>query len=55
MVEVWNTLSLEIVNKYAPIRTHRVKRKYQSEWLTTDILDCMKDRYRCDKWKTEEF
>ena len=25
MVQVWNSLFLEVVNKYAPIKQHRVK------------------------------
>ena len=56
MVEVWNSLFLEIVNKHTPIKTYRVKRQYQPEWLTTDILECMKKRDRCKiNGKTEEY
>ena len=56
MVEVWNSLFLEIVNKHTPIKTYRVKRQYQPEWLTTDILECMKKRDRCMiNGKTEEY
>ena len=44
IVSVWNTLFLEILDKYAPIKSHRVKKKYQPEWLSPEILDCMKQR-----------
>ena len=44
IVNVWNTLFLEILDKHAPIKSHRVKKKYQSEWLSSEILDCMKQR-----------
>lgn len=46
MVQTWNYLSLEIINKQ--IRNHRIKRKHQPEWLTSEILDCIKER---DKFK----
>ena len=29
---------------HAPINNHRIKRKYQPEWLTSEILDLMKER-----------
>ena len=48
IVSVWNTLFLEILNKHAPIKRHRVKKQYQPDWLTSEILDCMKER---DKYK----
>ena len=41
MVDVWNSLILEILNKYAPLKSHRIKQKYQPEWITGEILDCM--------------
>ena len=44
IVNVWNTLFLEILDKHAPIKSHRVKKKYQPEWLSSEILDCMKQR-----------
>ena len=47
MVQTWNDLFLEIVNKHAPIKTNRVKRKHQPEWLTSEILDLMKERDKC--------
>ncbi|MCG8093593.1 MAG: endonuclease/exonuclease/phosphatase family protein [Candidatus Thiodiazotropha endolucinida] len=30
-VDVWNSMFLEIVNKHAPMKSHRIKRKYQPE------------------------
>ena len=48
MVQTWNYLFLEIVNKHAPINQHIIKRKHQPEWLTPEILDLMKER---DKYK----
>ena len=47
MVQTWNYSFLEIVNKHAPIKTNRVKRKHQPEWLTSEILDLMKERDKC--------
>ena len=47
IVEVWNTMFLEVVNKHAPLKSHRIKRKYQPDWLTPQILDCIKERDKC--------
>ena len=38
---------LEVINKHAPIKLHRIKRKYQPTWLIPQILDCIKDRNKC--------
>ena len=46
-VDVWNNLFLEVVNKHAPLKSHRIKRKYQPDWLTPEILDCIKERDKC--------
>ena len=43
IVTVWKSLFLENLDKHAPIKSHRVKKKYQPEWLTPEILDCMKE------------
>ena len=40
-------MSLEVVNKHAPLKLHRIKREYQPDWLTPQILDCIKEQ---DKW-----
>ena len=47
IVEVWNKMFLEVVNKHAPLKSHRIKRKYQPDWLTPQILDCIKERDKC--------
>ena len=47
IVEVWNKMFLEIVNKHAPLKLHRIKSKYQPDWLTPQILDCIEERDKC--------
>ena len=47
IVEVWNNMFLEVINKHARIKSHRIKRKYQPTWLTPQILDCIKERNKC--------
>ena len=49
IVEVWNKMFLEIVNKHAPLKSRCIKRKYQPDWLTPQILNCIKKR---DKFKS---
>ena len=44
MVSVWNYLFLETLNKHAPMKSHRINKKYQPDWLTPEILDAMKER-----------
>ena len=39
ILSVWTLLFTEILDKHAPIKNHRIKRKYQPEWLTSEILD----------------
>ena len=46
MVSVWNSLFLETLNKHVPLKSHRIKKKYQPDWLTPEILDVMKERNR---------
>ena len=47
IVYAWKSLFLEILDKHAPIKSHRVKKKYQPEWLNPEILDCIKERNKC--------
>ena len=47
IVSVWTSLFTEILDKHAPIKSHRIKRKYQPEWLTPEILDLMKELKKC--------
>ena len=37
----------EILDKHAPSKTQRIKRKYQPEWLTPEILDLIKELNKC--------
>ena len=34
MVSIWSTLLLEVLDRHAPIKSHRIKKKYQPDWLT---------------------
>ena len=47
IVSAWMTLFTETLDKHAPIKSHRIKRKYQPDWLTPEILDLIKDRNKC--------
>ena len=47
MVQVWNSLFLEIVNIYAPINQHRIKKSRQPDWLDPERLDTIKERKKC--------
>ena len=44
MGSVWSSPFLETLNKHAPVKSHRIKKKYQPDWLTPEILDSMKER-----------
>ena len=46
ILDAWTDLFLQVVDKNIPIKQHRVKRKTQPEWLSSDILDAMKTRVR---------
>ena len=47
IVSAWKSLFLEVLDKHAPKKSHRVKKKYQPDWLSLEILDCMKERNKC--------
>ena len=47
MVSIWSTLLLEVLDRHAPIKSHRIKKKYQPDWLTPEIMDLMKERNKC--------
>lgn len=47
MVQIWNSLFLEVVDKHAPVKHHRVKKYRQPDWLSPEILDAIKDRNKC--------
>ena len=44
---MWNLLFLEIINKHAPLKLHRVKKDHQPEWLSPEIMDNIKERNKC--------
>ena len=55
MVSVWTSLFTEILNKHAPVKKQRVKHKYQPEWLTSEILDLIKERNKYKlNWNSSE-
>ena len=35
---------MEIVNKHAPLKQHRVRKEHQPEWLSPEIIDSIKER-----------
>ena len=47
MVQVWNSLFLEEVNKYAPIKQLRAKKSGQPDWLNQEMFDTNKERKKC--------
>ena len=47
MVSIWSKLLLEVLDRHAPIKSHRIKKKYQPDWLTPEIMDLMKERIKC--------
>ncbi|MCU7800226.1 MAG: hypothetical protein KZQ70_08805 [gamma proteobacterium symbiont of Lucinoma myriamae] len=56
IVRVWNSLFLEVVNKHAPLKSHRIKRQKQPDWLSSEIIDCIKARNKCKiNGKTNEY
>ena len=44
IVSAWKSLFLEVLDKHAAIKSHRVKKKYQPDWLSPEILDRLKER-----------
>ena len=47
MVSIWSTLLLEVLDRHAPVKRHRIKKKYQPDWLAPEIMDLMKERNKC--------
>ena len=47
IVSYWNALLLEVLDRHTPIRHHRIKKKYQPDRLTPEIMDLMKERNKC--------
>ena len=44
MLDVWYDCFNDVIDKHAPIKTHRIKNEVQPEWVTSDILDKIKQR-----------
>ena len=44
MLDVWYDFFNDVIDKHAPIKTHRIKNEVQPEWVTSDILDKIKQR-----------
>ncbi|MEW8542134.1 MAG: endonuclease/exonuclease/phosphatase family protein, partial [Candidatus Thiodiazotropha sp.] len=44
ILDKWYSLFTDVINKHAPLKTHRVKNLIQPDWITSDILDTMKER-----------
>ena len=44
MLGVWYDFFNDVIDKHAPIKTHRIKNEVQPEWVTSDILDRIKQR-----------
>ena len=47
IVSIWSTILLEVLDRHAPIKHQRIKKKYQPDWLTPEIMDLMKERNKC--------
>ena len=37
MLDVWYDFFNDVIDKHAPIKTHRIKNEVQPEWVTSDI------------------
>ena len=44
ILDKWYSLFLDVINKHAPLKTHRVKNIIQPDLITAEILDTMKER-----------
>ena len=40
-------LCLEIINKHVPLKQHRIRKDYQPDWLTPEIIVTIKERNKC--------
>ena len=49
MIDTWYSMFTAVVDMHAPVKTQRVKRNIQPDWLTSEILDSMKERDKCKK------
>ena len=44
MMNAWYSFCVKTIDKHAPIKTHRIKNENQPDWVTSDILDKIKQR-----------
>jgi len=44
VLSTWHSMLMDILNKHAPMKEKRVKRKWQPGWMTDEIIECMKTR-----------
>ena len=49
ILAAWYSLFIAVIDKHAPIRTHRIKHDIQADWLTSEILDKIKHRDKMKK------
>ena len=49
MIDTWCSMFTAVVDMHAPVKTQRVKRNIQPDWLTSEISDSMKERDKCKK------
>ena len=45
-LETWYSLMSDVIDKHIPLKHHRVKRKNQPSWLTSEIIESIKTRDR---------
>ena len=43
-LDIWYDLFVETINKHLPVKTKQAKRVKQPDWITQDILQCMRER-----------
>ena len=55
MLDTWYSRFVKTVDKHAPIKTHRIKHGVQPDWVTTDILDKIKQRDNLKKKNRADF
>ena len=56
--EAWTTTFMKVYNKYAPIKTKRVKHETQPEWINDEIKTAIKTRdtyHKLKDWKQYKF
>ena len=50
-LEIWYSLIIGVVDKHLPFKPKSVKRIKQPDWMTHDILECMRQRDHCKSVK----